>query len=56
MVELTGKTVLPVRNNRRLLEDRSAVERLMKVELELAKDPAAAGRCGHLQVVAKRKE
>ncbi len=53
---MTGKTVLPVRNNRRLLEDPAAVERLLKMELELAKDPAAAGRCGHLQVVARRKE
>ena len=54
-VEVTGKTVLPVRDNRRLLEDPTAVERLLRLELELAKDPAAAGRCGHLQIVARRK-
>ena len=54
VVELTGKTVLPVRNHRELLADRDAVERLLKIETELAKDPASAGRCGHLQIVARR--
>jgi ubiquinone/menaquinone biosynthesis C-methylase UbiE len=52
---VTGKTVLPVRDNRHLLEDPGAVERLLAIEAELAKDPAAAGRCGHLQVVARRR-
>jgi ubiquinone/menaquinone biosynthesis C-methylase UbiE len=55
IVEIIGKTVIPVRQNKRLLEDRAAVDRLLKMEMELAKDPAAAGRCGHLQVVAKKK-
>ena len=55
-VEVTGKTVIPVRNNRKLLEDPAAVERLLKMEAELAKDPASAGRCGHLQIVARRKQ
>jgi hypothetical protein len=50
-----GKTVIPVRANKRLLEEPGAVERILKMEEELAKDPAAAGRCGHLQVVARRK-
>ena len=54
VIEVGGKTVLPVRDNRQLLADPAAVERLLRLELELAKDPAAAGRCGHLQVVARR--
>ena len=54
-VEVTGKTVIPVRNNRKLLEDPAAVGQLLKMEAELARDPAAAGRCGHLQIVARRK-
>ena len=31
-----------------------AVERLLKLEQELSKDPAAAARAGHLQIVARR--
>ena len=53
-VEVTGKTVVPVRDNRKLLGEPDAVERLLKIEAELSKDPAAAGRCGHLQIVARR--
>jgi SAM-dependent methyltransferase len=55
-VEVTGKTVVPVRTNRKLLEEPNAVERLLKIEAELSKDPAAAGRCGHLQIVARRRK
>jgi ubiquinone/menaquinone biosynthesis C-methylase UbiE len=54
-VEVTGKTVIPVRTNRKLLEEPNAVERLLKIEAELSKDPASAGRCGHLQIVARRR-
>jgi ubiquinone/menaquinone biosynthesis C-methylase UbiE len=54
-VEVTGKTVIPVRNHRELLQAPDAVERLLKIEAELSKDPAAAGRCGHLQIVARRR-
>ncbi len=54
MLDLTGKTVIPVRQNKKLLESPDAIERLLKLEIELSKDPAAAGRCGHLQIVARR--
>jgi len=54
-IHITGKTIVPVRNNRKLLELPNAVERLLALEAELGKDPASAARCGHLQVVAKRK-
>jgi ubiquinone/menaquinone biosynthesis C-methylase UbiE len=53
-VQLTGKTVVPVRHNRKLLDSPDAVERLLALEAELSKDPAAAARCGHLQIVARR--
>lgn len=53
-VQVMGKTILPVRNNRRLLESEDAVKRLLELEHELQKDSAAAGRCGHLQIVARR--
>ncbi|MDB5294177.1 MAG: bioC2 [Phycisphaerales bacterium] len=52
---VAGKTILPVRQNKRLLEqDEAAVRRLLALEEELAKDPAAAGRAGHLQITARR--
>lgn len=54
VIEVAGKTILPVRDNKRLLEEPGAVERLLKLESDLAKDPAAAGRCGHLQIVARK--
>jgi len=43
-----------VRENKHLLTYPGAVERLLEMEKILAKDPAAAGRAGHLQIVAKR--
>lgn len=52
---ITGKTILPVRENKKLLEHPGAVERLLKLETDLAKDPAAAARAGHLQIVARKR-
>src|SRR5690606_24057825 len=49
-VRITGKTIVPVRQNPRLLETERAVARLIKLEETLARDPASAGRAGHLQV------
>jgi len=53
---IAGKTVIPVRQNKKLLESPDAVERLLRLEGELARDPASAGRCGHLQIVARRQK
>lgn len=55
VIDLTGKTVLPVREHKALLEDPAAVDRLIAIERALAKDPISAGRAGHLQVAARRK-
>jgi ubiquinone/menaquinone biosynthesis C-methylase UbiE len=54
VVELIGKTVIPVRENKRLLEHDRATERLIKLEKELSRDPASAARAGHLQVTARK--
>ncbi len=54
VVELTGKTILPVRENKRLLEQPDSIERSLRMEMLLSRDPAAVGRAGHLQIVAKR--
>ena len=54
MLEVGGKTILPVRQNKALLEQPGAVERLLRLEQELSKDPTTAARAGHLQIVARR--
>jgi ubiquinone/menaquinone biosynthesis C-methylase UbiE len=54
VIEVRGKTIIPARQNKKLLEAPDAVERLLRIEAELSKDPASAGRAPHLQIVAKR--
>ncbi|HZL33839.1 MAG TPA: class I SAM-dependent methyltransferase [Tepidisphaeraceae bacterium] len=54
VLQLIGKPIVPARQNKLLLEAPGAVERLLKIEAELSKDPAAAGRAGHLQITARR--
>ncbi|MGD0139598.1 MAG: methyltransferase domain-containing protein [Tepidisphaeraceae bacterium] len=55
VVKLTGKTILPVRAFKQLLNDESAFERLLRAEIELAKDSTAAARAGHLEITARKK-
>jgi ubiquinone/menaquinone biosynthesis C-methylase UbiE len=55
VIEIIGKSILPIRQNKKLLESPDAIERLLKLERELAKDPAAAARAGHLQITARKK-
>ena len=54
VIVVEGKTLVPVRNNKHLFTHERAVERLLKLEEELSRDPAAAARAGHLQIVARR--
>ncbi len=54
VLNITGKTIIPVRQNKKLLEHPDAISRLVKIEQDLAKDPTSAGRAGHLQIVARR--
>lgn len=56
VLSIGGKTIVPVRSNRKLLEQTDAVERLLRIEAALARDPSAAARAGHLQIVARRME
>ena len=53
VLDVGGKTIIPVRDNKHLLTYPDAVERLLRMEADLAKDPAAAARAGHLQIVAR---
>jgi ubiquinone/menaquinone biosynthesis C-methylase UbiE len=54
VLKLTGKTILPVRAFKHLLQQDGAFDRLMQLEMDLSKDPTAAGRASHLQIVVKR--
>jgi SAM-dependent methyltransferase len=54
LIDLIGKTVLPMRRHRELLEDSAARRRWADIEKGLAGDPANLGRCAHLQFAARR--
>jgi ubiquinone/menaquinone biosynthesis C-methylase UbiE len=56
VLDLVGKPIIPTRHNPRLLEHPQAVERLLRLEMELSKDRSTAARAAHLQVVARRPE
>jgi len=51
---VSGKPIIPVRQNKHLFTHADAVQRLLRLEAELAKDPASAAKAGHLQIVARR--
>jgi ubiquinone/menaquinone biosynthesis C-methylase UbiE len=53
-VKITGKTILPIRQFKHLLEADGAFARLLKMEQELARDPTAASRAGHLQATGRK--
>jgi ubiquinone/menaquinone biosynthesis C-methylase UbiE len=54
VIDLMGKTILPIRQSKALLGKPDAIERLLKLESELARDPTAAARAGHLQVIVRK--
>jgi len=54
VLSIIGKTILPVRQNKKLMEHPDSVDRLIRLEEDLAKDPSAAAAAGHLQITARR--
>jgi SAM-dependent methyltransferase len=56
IMDLIGKTVLPMRHHREQLEAPEARRRWARIEKELAGDPANLARCPHLQVAARKAE
>lgn len=54
VLQLIGKPIVPVRQNKIMLQAPEAMERLLRIEAELSRDPAAAGRAGHLQIAARK--
>jgi ubiquinone/menaquinone biosynthesis C-methylase UbiE len=55
VIEVIGKSIIPIRQNRKLIESDRAIERLLKIEQQLAKDPSAAACAGHLQITARKR-
>ena len=54
VISLMGKPIIPVRQNKHLFTYPDGVQRLLRLEAELAKDPTSAAKAGHLQIVARR--
>lgn len=54
VVSVIGKTILPVREHRELIEDGETFRRLVKIEEELEADEDAAARASHLQITARK--
>ena len=54
VVKLTGKTILPVRTFKQLLQVEGAFDRLLELEIELSKDSTSAAKASHLQIVARK--
>jgi SAM-dependent methyltransferase len=55
VLDIVGKTIIPIRQNKHLLTYPDAEQRLIELETLLSKDPAAAATAGHLQIVARRE-
>lgn len=54
IISRIGKTVIPARQNRKLLEADNAVEKLVEMETRLQSEPAALGRASHIQIAARK--
>lgn len=54
VLDMIGKTVLPMRRYRDRLEDPAVRRRWARIEKRLAGDPANLARCPHLQVVGRK--
>ncbi len=53
LLEMVGKTVLPMRKHRELLETSEARRRWARIEKRLCRDPHAMGRATHLQMACR---
>jgi ubiquinone/menaquinone biosynthesis C-methylase UbiE len=54
VMQVVGKTLIPVRQNKLLFTKPEAMARLLRLEQDLAKDPSSAAGAAHLQIVARR--
>ena len=53
-VRLMGKTILPIRLYKDLLNEEGVMQQLLDLEMDLARDSSAAARAAHLQIIARR--
>ncbi len=53
LLDMVGKTVLPMRHYRELLATPEARRTWARIERRLARNPAAIGRASHLQVACR---
>lgn len=53
MIELLGKTVLPMRGYRKMLAESEARRTWAKIEKSLCRDPGAVSRASHFQVACR---
>lgn len=56
VLDIVGKTVLPMKKLESMFEDESDVERILAIEKKLCRLPSALGRASHLQIAARKKE
>jgi ubiquinone/menaquinone biosynthesis C-methylase UbiE len=54
VMEIMGKTILPLRKYKQWLEKSDQMEKLLRLERQLSKDPSAAAVAGHLQIHARK--
>jgi len=54
VLDLIGKTILPLRKHKQLLENADNLQRLLQLEHELTKDPTSPARASHLQITAQK--
>jgi ubiquinone/menaquinone biosynthesis C-methylase UbiE len=55
MISIIGKTILPVRQNRKFFQTNGAIKQMLAMEALLARDPVAAGRAAHLQLAVRKR-
>jgi ubiquinone/menaquinone biosynthesis C-methylase UbiE len=55
ILDLYGKTVLPLKKFEAQIQDESGAERLLALEKKLCRIPSAMGRASHLQITARKK-
>jgi len=54
VIDLAGKTVLPLRKYQEKLEDPEVFERIVELERRLSRDESLLGRASHLQIAARK--
>lgn len=54
VLRVAGKPIINVRANKRLLDAPDAIDRLLQLEADLAKDHTSAACAGHLQIIARK--